>query len=172
VIIFAADDPLVLNGTYDREGYKPGERERIANARARQEKEATMGRTKKADRLQNERRAARATKPDKPKRGRPPKQQDLIEDRAIKPLEDIAESYADCRDRRMELTKEEKELKEHAVTLMHKFGKTIYRHNGVEIRLVPGEEDVKVKVRKPGDEEEAEDGDELEVSGAGEAAEV
>lgn len=33
--IFAADDPLVLNGTYDREGYKPGERERIAKARAR-----------------------------------------------------------------------------------------------------------------------------------------
>ena len=111
------------------------------------------------------------TKPDKPKRGRPPKQQDLIEDRAIKPLEDIAESYADCRDRRMELTKEEKELKEHAVTLMHKFGKTIYRHNGIEIRLVPGEENVKVQIKKPGeDEEEAEGGDEFEVSDAGEAA--
>lgn len=37
--IFDADDPLVLNGTYDREGYKPGERERSAKARARQLKE-------------------------------------------------------------------------------------------------------------------------------------
>jgi hypothetical protein len=36
VIIFDANDPLVLNGTYDQEGYKPGERARIAKARARQ----------------------------------------------------------------------------------------------------------------------------------------
>jgi hypothetical protein len=31
---------------------------------------------------------------------------------------------------------------------MHKHKKTIYRHNGVEITLVPGEEDVKVRVKK------------------------
>ncbi len=40
MIIYDADDPLVLNGTYDREGYKPGERARIAKARARREKDA------------------------------------------------------------------------------------------------------------------------------------
>lgn len=33
MIIFDADDPLVVNGTYDQEGYKPGERARIAKAR-------------------------------------------------------------------------------------------------------------------------------------------
>ena len=114
------------------------------------------------------------SKPDKPKRGRP-RQQDLpgTEDRAIKPLEDIAESYADCRDRRMELTKEETELKAHAITLMHKFGKTIYRHNGVEIGLVPGEEDVKVKIKKSGEDEEEDGGDEtVEVDTSSEPAEA
>lgn len=35
-VIFEADHPLVLDGTYDREGYKPGERARIAKGRARQ----------------------------------------------------------------------------------------------------------------------------------------
>lgn len=38
MIIFDADDLLVLDGTYDREGYKPGERARIAKARAAQTK--------------------------------------------------------------------------------------------------------------------------------------
>lgn len=49
MIIFEADDPLVLNGTYDQEGYKPGERARIAKAEARAQKEAgdTMSKKKK-----------------------------------------------------------------------------------------------------------------------------
>lgn len=166
MIIYAADDPLVVNGTYDREGYKPGERERLAKARARQqqlEKEATMAkRASKTDR--------KLTKPDKR-----PRQQDLIDDRAIKPLEDIAESYADVRDRRMELNKEEAELKQHALQLMHKYDKTIYRRNGVEIRIVPGEDDVKVRIKKPGEEPEAAEsgeGVEIETSGESEAAEA
>ena len=36
MIIFDVDDPLVLNGTYDREGFRPNERVRIAKAWARQ----------------------------------------------------------------------------------------------------------------------------------------
>lgn len=76
-----------------------------------------------------------------------------MQDRAIKPLEDLAASYADVRDRRMELNKEEHELKAHTLKLMKKYEKTIYRHDGIEIRIVPGEEDVKVKVKKPGDED-------------------
>lgn len=40
MFIFEADDPLVLNGTYDQEGFKPGERARIAKAEARAQKEA------------------------------------------------------------------------------------------------------------------------------------
>jgi len=78
-----------------------------------------------------------------------------MEDHAIKPLEDIATSYADIRDQRMALTEEEKSLKDHARRLMKQYNKTIYKHGGVEIRIVPGEEDVKVKVRKASDEDDA-----------------
>lgn len=126
------------------------------------------------------RRASKAdrklTKPDKPasravataSRGRP-RQQDLpgTEDRAIQPLEDIAASYADVRDRRIELNREEGELKAHALKLMHKFGKTIYRRDGIEIRIVPGEDDVKVRIKKPGDDDQGDDASEdgAEASG-------
>lgn len=153
--IYDESDPLVLNGTYDVEGYKPGERARIAKAHARaqqQEGQQPMAKKKPTDR---------------PKR---PRQVDLpgTEDRAIKPLEDIAESYADVRDRRMALNKEEAELKTHALKLMHKYDKTIYRHDGIEIRIVDGEEDVKVKVKKATDEDDP-DGDEQVEIEAGEA---
>lgn len=37
MIIFPANHPLVRNGTYDQEGYKPGERARIEKARAHQQ---------------------------------------------------------------------------------------------------------------------------------------
>jgi hypothetical protein len=79
-----------------------------------------------------------------------------MEDHAIKPLEDVAEAYAEIRDERMQLTQREHDLKGNALKLMHKFGKTIYRHNGVEITVVPGEEDVKVRVKKGGDEDDEE----------------
>lgn len=57
MIIFDADDPLVLNGTYDTEGYKPGEKARIAKAKARQllldqraaEKQATAESSEQAE---------------------------------------------------------------------------------------------------------------------------
>lgn len=82
---------------------------------------------------------------------KPPKDVDLpgMEDRAIKALEDVAASYADVRDRRMALNLEEAELKVMALKLMHRYDKTIYRHAGIEIRVIDGEEDVKVKVKKP-----------------------
>lgn len=92
-----------------------------------------------------------------------PRNQDLpgMEDRAIKPLEDVAASYADVRDRRIELNKEEADLKATALKLMKKYDKTIYRHDGIEIRIVPGEDDVKVRVKPEGqDEDEQESADE------------
>lgn len=78
-----------------------------------------------------------------------------LEDSAIKPLEDIAASYADIRDQRIELNRSEVELKATAIKLMHKYGKTIYRRDGIEIRLIEGDEDVKVKVKKAGEDDEA-----------------
>lgn len=86
-----------------------------------------------------------------------PRQGELIADRKIKPLDDVAAAYAELRDRRMELTKEESELKQTAIKLMHKYDKTIYRHDGIEILLKEGEEDIKVKVKKAGDDEDDDD---------------
>lgn len=77
-----------------------------------------------------------------------------MEDRAIKPLEDIAASYADVRDRRIALNTEEADLKKTALALMHKYGKTVYKHDGIEIHLVAGEENVKVKIHKDPDNAE------------------
>lgn len=83
------------------------------------------------------------------------KSQDLpgMEDRAIKALEDIAEAYAEVRDERIALNLREAELKQTAMALMKKHEKQIYRRNGIEIRVVPGEEDIKVRIKKPGDKE-------------------
>jgi hypothetical protein len=85
-----------------------------------------------------------------PRRGRGrPRQPDLpgTDDRRLQPLDDLAAAYADVRDRRIDLTREEGELKARAIALMHQFQKTIYKHDGIEIRLVAGTEDVKVKVK-------------------------
>ena len=92
--------------------------------------------------------------PKKP-RGRP-RSQPLpgLEDARIKPLEDLAAAYADVRDRRIELNREESELKQTAIKLMHRHGKAIYRRDGIEIRLVDGEEDIKVRVKKAGGDDE------------------
>jgi hypothetical protein len=172
VIIFAADDPLVLDGTYDREGYKPGERARIAKAQQRAKGLDDMAKKTKAGKTNGREKTS----------GRPrtQKQKALpgMEDHAIKPLENIAAEYAEIRDKRMELTREEHDLKANALKLMKKYGKTLYKHGGVTIQVVEGEPDVKVKIKKPGDEEEdaqaagaefaaeraaAVDGDEAEV---------
>jgi hypothetical protein len=77
-----------------------------------------------------------------------PTQPDLIDHRAIKPLEDVAVAYADIRDRRMALNREEADLKEKALALMHKHGKTVYRRDGVEITIEPTDEVLKVRVKK------------------------
>ena len=114
MIIFDLDHPLVLDGTYDQEGYKPGERARIAKARARQQQlKATMAkkRASKADK-----------KPDT--RKKKPKQQELIEDRVIKPIEKLAVEYREIMDERMDLTAREHALKLGLLKLLHKFGKT------------------------------------------------
>lgn len=81
------------------------------------------------------------------------KQQDLIEDREIKPLEDLAEEYADVRDRRMALNLEEAGLKGKAIKLMKKLERTHYKYNGVEIDVLEGEESIRVRVTKDSDDQ-------------------
>lgn len=97
--------------------------------------------------------------PDKPKRGRP-RQQDLIEDRAIKPLEDAAADYAELRDERMRLTEQESGLKAKLLSLMKKHGKSTYDRDGVHIEIVHDEETVKVRIKKPIEAGEGVDDDE------------
>jgi hypothetical protein len=86
-----------------------------------------------------------------------------MEDHAIRPLEEVAEEYAEIRDQRMDLTEKEHALKTHALKLMKRYDKTIYRHNGVEITVVPGEDDVKVRVKKGDDDEDAPTGAEARI---------
>jgi hypothetical protein len=91
------------------------------------------------------------------------KDQDLpgMEDRSIRALEEVASEYADIRDRRMALLQEEIELKGRAMRLMKKHGKSEYRRDGIEILIVPGEESIKVRVKKVSDDE----GDSAESGG-------
>lgn len=80
-----------------------------------------------------------------------------MEDHAIKALDLVAADYADIRDSRMDLTRQEVDLKSRALKLMKKYGKTTYKHNGVSIEIVAGDESIKVRVKVPSEEPNADD---------------
>jgi hypothetical protein len=90
---------------------------------------------------------------------RRPRQQPLIADRAIPALEQVAADYAAMRDDRMALAVREAALKATAIKLMHQYGKTVYRRDGIELRLVEGEETIKVKIKKVDDDDETPSGE-------------
>ena len=103
-----------------------------------------------------------------------PKQQDLpgMEDRALKPLENLAEQYADVRDQRMELTRQEVLMSTDLLALMKKYQKTEYHHGEVHIWVKVIDEKVKVKIGeipvkatefKPEDESEPAEQEESEA---------
>lgn len=71
-----------------------------------------------------------------------------MEDSAIAPLEQVAARYAEIRDERQALTREESSLKQSAMSLMKQYGKTHYKRDGIEITVLHGEDDIKVKVAK------------------------
>jgi hypothetical protein len=75
-----------------------------------------------------------------------------MEDSAIPELEKLARHYARIRDERMELNDEEGKLKAKTLGAMKKHGKTLYKRAGVEIRLVESVEDLKVKIKREGDQ--------------------
>lgn len=75
------------------------------------------------------------------------------EDSAIASLEKLAKRYAQIRDERMELNREEGALKDSLIKEMHKHGKTTYSRHGIEIRLVPEGENVKVKIKGKDDDD-------------------
>jgi hypothetical protein len=77
-----------------------------------------------------------------------------IQDRAIKPLENKAFQYAEVRDERIGLSKQEGELKSELLNLMKKYEKTEYHHGAVNISLVMEKENIKVKIKSKDAEEE------------------
>ena len=74
-----------------------------------------------------------------------------MEDSEIEELEDAAREYANVRDDRMNLTREESSMKEQLLALMKKHKKEKYLHDGVEVKLVHEEETVKVRIIKDKD---------------------
>jgi len=101
---------------------------------------------------------AKRTQPKSKSKPKPPKRQPRaqalpgLEDHAIRALDTAATEYAEIRDQRMELTRQESPLKDRLLKLMKKHGREKYRHNGVTIEVVTTEETVRVKIAKPGDE--------------------
>src|ERR1035438_1794730 len=73
-------------------------------------------------------------------------------DAKIQALHNAAMDYADIRDQRQALTKQEVDLKEKLIGLMHAHKKTVYDYNGVHIELIVEEETVRVRVRSEDDE--------------------
>lgn len=90
---------------------------------------------------------ARATKAQKA--ARKPKDQILpsMEDMAIPEIETLGHRYAEQRDARMEMLKDELGTKELLMGVMKKHGKDLYKRGDLEVRLVQSEETVKVKIK-------------------------
>jgi lipase chaperone LimK len=79
-----------------------------------------------------------------------------MEDMAqIPELDEAATEYAAIRDERMKLTGEEVEKRSELHELMRKHEKMKYSYEGISIERIPGEESIKVKVRKEKSDEEA-----------------
>jgi hypothetical protein len=70
-----------------------------------------------------------------------------MSDTKIATIETLALDYVELRDERMEIGKQEVELKEKLIQAMHKAGKTEYKRAGITVKLVVEEEGVKVRVR-------------------------
>jgi hypothetical protein len=105
--------------------------------------------------------AADFTKPvRRPKQARLPG----TEDAAIQELEGLAEEYAEKRDQRQAIGKEEVELKNALLNAMHKNHKTTYHHGGVFIAVLTEKEKVKVRISKGGKNVETKD-DEADAPG-------
>lgn len=71
-----------------------------------------------------------------------------LEDSEIEELEDSAREYANLRDDRMNLLKQEVAMKDSLLALMKKHSKRLYKHDGVEVKIVHEEETVRVKILK------------------------
>jgi hypothetical protein len=89
-----------------------------------------------------------------PKKHRIPRQEVLpgVGDAKIQAIENAAYDYAELRDQRQELTRQEVDLKKKLIDLMHKKELTEYKRNGITVKLVVEEESVKVRVKDSEDD--------------------
>jgi hypothetical protein len=76
-----------------------------------------------------------------------------IGDTKIAAIENAAMDYAEIRDSRQELTKQEVDLKGKLLKLMHAKNLTEYKRNGISVKVQVEEETVKVRVRAEEDGE-------------------
>lgn len=101
-----------------------------------------------------------------------PRQDTLIDLRRIAPLDDVCAAISRCRADINELKSEEAGYEQTALSLMRKHSKTTWKHNGVQLVRVPGEEKLQVKTSRSGNataevEEEAEPADVTAMDGDG-----
>ncbi len=91
-----------------------------------------------------------------PKR-RIPRQEVLpgVGDTKIAAIENAALDYAEIRDQRQELTKQEVDLKKKLLDLMHAKEITEYKRNGISVKVILEQENVKVRVRAEDELDEA-----------------
>lgn len=93
-----------------------------------------------------------------------------MEDKAISAIENAAMDYAEIRDERQDLSKQEGELKQKLMDLMHKANKTEYKRNGIRVWIEVKEETVKVRVKQ--DSEEKDEDEETPAASEAPAPEV
>lgn len=113
-----------------------------------------------------------AKKSAKKKAGKLPRQQQLpgVEDRKIAAIENLAMDYAEIRDQRQELNKEEAKLKQGLIDLMHSKKLKEYKRGNISVKLKIEEETVKVRVRDE-DDIDVTEGEDAAVSTEAEAPE-
>ena len=73
----------------------------------------------------------------------------------ISELEQLGHEYAALRDSRMELLKQEVELKKKTLKAMHRNNLTTYKYQDIEMEVVPGKEKLRVVVEKEATEDAA-----------------
>ena len=89
-----------------------------------------------------------------------------LEDARIKSLDEVCDSISECRASINELKGEEADLEKKALKEMHTHRKSSWRHAGVELVLIPGEERLRVRTTKANATAEVEaepEGDPLET---------
>jgi hypothetical protein len=134
-----------------------------AKAAVRPGGKKTPGWTANARRAAARKRAP--TKGKKPREAkRRPRQQPLIEDVRIKALDDICASISETREEINELKQTEAGQEKNALALMRKHDKTSWRHSGVELIRVPGEERLRVRTTKAAATAEVSDAGDGEVT--------